>query len=179
MKKWMYVIIPGAMLAIFLAFYIPHINQAAQNEKDRLEKAKQMQEAETARKAALAEASRADAHKHALEAAAADAAKQAEKEAKYAAAMAKIKADTDRYNQQADRDSKKIAALEIELEELHRTKENETRAEFDLEKRVELATVQKQDAELEIARTVQMIANRADESAMAKMPAPVVTPPSS
>ncbi len=178
MKKWMYVIIPGVMLGVFLAFYIPHINAAQQAEIARKQKAEQIAAEEKAKKDAVAERSRADAHQHALEAAAEDAKKAADKEAKYQKSMAKIKADTDDYTAKADRTAKQIDALQVELEALHREKETETRNAFDIDKRVELANVQKENAELEVARTVQMIANRADESRLTKAPA-VVAPPAS
>lgn len=178
MKKWMYVIIPAVMLGLFLAVYIPHIHAAQELDLQRKAKAKQLADEDAAKKAAIAERSRADAKKHADDARAEEEKKAADKEAKYQSTLAKIRADTDRYNAQADETSKKIAALEIELEALHRVKETETRTAFEIDKRVELANVQKENAELEVARTVAMIAQRASDSAMAKMPAPVA-PPSS
>jgi hypothetical protein len=179
MKKWMYVIIPAVMLGLFIAVYIPHIHAAQELDAQRKAKAAQLAAEDAAKKAAIAERSKADAREHAAAALREEEKKAADREAKYQNVMAKIKADTEKYTREADVASKKIADLQIELEALHRTKETETRNAFEIDKRVELANVQKENADMEVARIVQMIATRAQESAMAKMPVAAPTPPSS
>ena len=177
MKKWMYVIFPTAMLGAFLALYIPHLNEVEAKEKERLATAERLRKEDEARKDAIAERSREDARKHAAEAAAKDALDAAAKQAKYDADMARVVADTAKYNAEADAAAKKVSALEIELDSLHKEKDFETRRSFDIDKQLELANVQRRSAELEIARTIQMIANRAADSSL-EHPVTVAVPPS-
>jgi len=92
--------------------------------------------------------------------------------------MARIKEDTDKSNATADEYAKKVSDLTIELDTLHKQKDALTREAFELDKQVELADVERRNAEMEIQRYDAMIADRADQSAMAKMPPPP-PPPSS
>jgi predicted nucleic acid-binding Zn-ribbon protein len=86
--------------------------------------------------------------------------------------MRRIQADTDKFNAEVEKYSNEVSELTIELDSLHKQKDALTREGFDFAKRVELAQVVRQNAELEIQRMVQMIANRADQSMMTKMPPP-------
>ncbi len=86
--------------------------------------------------------------------------------------MRRIKAETDRSNAEAEKYAKEVSELTIELDTLHKQKDDLTREGFDLAKKVELAAVARRNAELEIQRLVQMMAERADQSIMAKMPPP-------
>ena len=62
--------------------------------------------------------------------------------------------------------------MTIELENLHRQKDALIREGFEKAKKVEAAAVARRNAEMEIQRLVQMLANRADQTLMAKMPPP-------
>ena len=95
-----------------------------------------------------------------------------DKQDKYDADMRRIQADTDKSNALVDTYSKQVSELSIELDSLHKQKDSLTREGFELAKRVELAAVARRNAELEIQRLTQMLANRADQSIMTKMPPP-------
>ena len=174
MKKWMYVLGPGLMLGVFLFFYF-----SSKAETDARMKAEKARKEEVARdleqKKQIAEAkARADAERRNAERAAEEAKIAKDKQDKYDAEMRRIKEDTDKANANAAASAKEISELTIELDSLHKQKDALTREGFDFAKRVELAEVARRNAELEIQRMVQMIANRADQSIMAKMPP---TPP--
>jgi chromosome segregation ATPase len=178
MKKWMYVISVGSMLAIFLFFYLTHMKETEileQQKKVKFDK-EQLEIAET--KARNEAKAREDARTRAAARAAEEAKKEADKIAKWEAEGQKIKDQTDTYNREADRLSKDSAKLEIELDTLRNEKEKVNRATFEIAKRVESVRIDKQNAELETQRMTEMIARRASDSSLARMPAPVVQPKS-
>lgn len=174
MKKWMYVISVGSMLAIFLFFYLTHVKEAEIRDKARAAQvAKQLKE-DANHKALIEAKAREDATARAAARAAEEAKKDAEKVAKWDADGQKIKDQTDKYNAEADRLSKEAAQLEIKLDTLRNDKEKSNRESFELAKRVELAKIAKRNAELETQRMTEMIARRAADSSMARLPAPVL-----
>jgi chromosome segregation ATPase len=121
----------------------------------------------------MAEAkAREDAERRNAERTAEDAKTAKDKQDRYDADMRRIQDDTDRANSMAESYAKQASDLTIELDSLHKQKDALTREDFELEKKVELTQVARQNAELEIQRTVEMIATRADQSAMAKPPPP-------
>src|SRR5437879_6768295 len=96
MKKWMYIIFPGAGLALFLVFFLSHTKEAEEREKVRIE-ALNKQIAETAAKKKADEAlARKDAEERAAKRAAEDAQKEADKLAKQAAIDKEVKDATDK-----------------------------------------------------------------------------------
>jgi translation initiation factor IF-2 len=170
MKKWFYVLFPTILLAIFLVFYLSSRSETLAREATQREEAARTK-AEADKKKAEAEATaQADAEKRNIQRANDEAKAAKDKEDKYNAEMAKIKAETDKANGTADMYSKQVSELTIELENLHKQKDNLTRESFDLLKRIELSEVARRNAELEIQRYDEMIANRADQSFMTKMP---------
>ncbi len=173
MKKWMYVISVGSMLAIFLFFYFTHLKEAEIRDKARAAQIAQQQKDDADRKALIEAKAREDATARAAARAADEAKKEADKVAKWEADGQKIKDQTDKYNTEADRLSKQAARLEIQLDTLRNDKEKANRESFELAKRVELAKIAKRNAELEIQRMTEMIARRAADSLMARPPAPV------
>lgn len=178
MKKWMYLIFPSALLAVFLTFYFMDAKRVA--ERDRLHAEEvQRRDAETARKQAeLKEKAEADAKKRADERAAELAKKEADKLARWNKAGKDIQDAMDKSNAESNKHSIKIAALEKELEDLRALREKTNQEYLDLLKKVELAKIDRRSAELEIQRTVEMIARRASESSMAKSPPPPPPPAS-
>ena len=172
MKKWLYVLAPAAMLAVFLFFYASSRAEARAKEAAHQEEiAKQKAEADEKKRIAEAKA-RDDAKQREAEREAADAKAAKDKQDKYDADMLRIKQDTDKANALAEGYAKQVSDLTIELDTLNKQKDALTRAEFDEAKKVELAVVARRNAEIEIQRLVEMIANRADQSMMAKMPPP-------
>jgi translation initiation factor IF-2 len=170
MKKWFYVLFPTILLGIFLIFYLSSRSETLAREATQREETAR-NKAEADKKKAEAEATaQADAEKRNIQRANDEAKAAKDKEDKYNTEMAKIKAETDRANGTADTYSKQVSELSIELENLHKQKDNLTRESFDLLKKIELSEVARRNAELEIQRYDEMIANRADQSILTKMP---------
>jgi hypothetical protein len=172
MKKWMYVISVGGMLAIFLFFYFAHMEEAQIKEKARLEMKAQAEKAEADRKAAIEAKAREDAAKRAAERDAEIAQKAAERLAKQEAEDRKIKETTDELIAKGNVYAKRISELEVELNALRLNKEKLNREAFEFAKQVEQARIAKRNAELEIQRMTDMVAKRAADSALARAPAP-------
>lgn len=179
MKKWMYVISVGSMLAVFLFFYLTHVKEAEQRDKERTEKLAIEQKKEAEHKALIEAKAREDAAKRAAARAEEEAKKEAEKIARWEADSQKIKDSTDKANAAADRLSKEAAALDIQLDTLRRNKEAANQSNFDMAKRVELAKIDKRNAEMEIQRTTEMISRRAGESFLTRLPPPPPPPKAS
>jgi type IV secretory pathway VirB10-like protein len=172
MKKWMYVIFPGILLVLFLFFYHQDMNAFQAREAAHAEAVAQQKKAEDDHRKAVELAAHEEAQKRAAEAAAEAAQKEKEKEDKWNAEGARIQKETDRFTGELDRMTKRASALEIERDSLNKSKEQESREDFELLKRIEQSRVDQHNAEMEIQRMVAMIAQRADDSAMAKMPPP-------
>lgn len=175
MKKWMYVISVGSMLAVFLFFYFAHIKEAEAREKVRIEKQHQEEMAAAAKKAEAEEKARQDAEKRAAERAAEEAKKEADRIAKWEATSKEIQDATDNYLSLGDKYQKSINELELKLADLRDQKEKLNREAFDFAKQVEAARIEKQDAEIESQRMTEMIAQRASASSLTQMPPPPPT----
>jgi hypothetical protein len=176
MKKWLYVIAPGAMLAVFLFFYMSSraetkAREQAHNEEVAKQKADADEKKRIAEQTAKEDAERRNAEREAEEVKAAKA-----KQDKYDADMAAIQADTDKSNALADTYAKQVSDLTIELDTLNKQKDALSREGFELSKKIELAEVARHNAEMEVQRLVEMIADRADQTLMAKMPPPPPPP---
>jgi hypothetical protein len=177
MKKWMYLISVGGMLAIFLVFYLSATKQHEERERQRAIQVAAKKAADDAHKAEIEAKAREDAEARAKARADAEAQKEADRVAKWEAEGKKIQDATDKYNAAADASAKKAAELEVQLGALRTEKEKLNREAFELAKGVELGKIARRDAELEIQRTVAIVARHADQSTMTKLP--MVTPPSS
>jgi len=179
MKKWMYVISVSTMLAIFLALYYAEANKIDLREKEAAAKAAALKLADDTHKAEIEAKARADAEKRAADRAADEAKKEAEKVAKWEAEGKKIQDATDKYNAQAEASAKQAAEMEIELSALRAAKEKLNREAFDLAKQVERGKIDRRTAELEIQRTVEIIARKAAESSLTRVNVVAPPPPSS
>jgi chromosome segregation ATPase len=175
MKKWLFVISPGCMPAVFLVFYFANRAQEEQREQaHEVELARQKADADQ-KKAIAEEKAHADAEQRNQERLAEEAKTAKDKQDKYDAEMARIQADTDKANASAEGYAKQVSDLTIQLDDLHKQKDALTRENFELAKKVALAEVSRRDAEMDIQRMVEMITSRAEQSAMAQMP-PTPTP---
>jgi chromosome segregation ATPase len=174
MKKWLFVISPACMLAVFLVFYYADRAQSEIREQaHQVQLAKQKAEADEKKRLAEAKA-KADADQRNLDRIADQARVAKEKQDKYDAEMARIKADTDKSNATAQKFANQVSELSIKLDNLHKEKDELTRKNFELLKQVQQAQVARNNAEMDIQRMVAMISDRADLSAMSKMP---IAPP--
>jgi chromosome segregation ATPase len=170
MKKWYFVIAPTLMLGVFLVFYFLSTAETERREKAHAE-ALAAQKAEADQKKKVAEeTAREDAERRNVQRLADDAKAAKDKQDKYEADMRKIQDGIDKSNASAEKFAKQVSDLSIELDTLHKQKDEASRHAFDLEKKVQAAEVARRNAELDIQRMVEMIADRAEQSAMAKMP---------
>ena len=170
MKKWMYVISVGSMLAVFLFFYTTHLKQADLRDKQRAEEARLKKEADDAAKKVREDQARKDAEDRAAKRIKDEQDKEAKHLAEMLADNKKIQDDIDKNNALADDYSKLISRLEIELNTLRTNKEKLNRETFEISKQVEAARIEKHNAELEIQRITDMIAKRAADSSLTRAP---------
>jgi hypothetical protein len=171
MKKWMYLIFPGVMLAGFLVIYFSHKEKIEEKERAHIAQVeKEKAETDAKKKAAEAKA-REDAKKRQDERDAEEKKKEEEKAAKQAADDKKVRDQTAEYTAKGKAAGEKVAALEIELDRLRKEKDKSNRETFDLAKQVELARVARRNAELEIQRMTEMVVRRAADSSMTRPPA--------
>ena len=174
MKKWMYLISVGSMTAVFLFFYFAHLKESEKREAEHKVALQKQLDQKAKEKAELEEKARIDAAAKAAARAAEEAKKEADRIAKWEATSREIQNTTDGLNAETDKFAKEAAALEIQLDNLRNQKEKLNRETFELAKRVEQAKINKQNAEMGIQRTTEMIARRADASSLTKMPPPYV-----
>jgi hypothetical protein len=153
MKKWFYVLFPTALLALFLVFYLSSREGdggprgGAQGGDGQGEGRGRRRRRRPPRPDGPDDAERRNVERAAEEAKAAK-----DKEDKYNAEMARIKADTDKSNASAEKYAKEVSDLTIELDNLNKQKDRLTREAFELDKKIELPEVARHNAELEIQR---------------------------
>lgn len=179
MKKWMYLIFPGAMLGLFLVFFLSHSKEAEEREKVRIEALNKKIAEDAAKKKADEDRARKDAEERAAKRAQEDADKEAKKLAQQAAIDKEVKEATEKAMADQVAAQKNIDRLEAELEALHKQKDQTSRDAFELAKQVELAKVAKRQAEIEIQRTVEMVSKRTGEGFLTRLPPPPPPPPKS
>jgi hypothetical protein len=172
MKKWMFVIFPGILLAVFLFFYNQTADQIREKEHARALEVQRQKEVDAQKKKMIEDNARRDAEKRAKEQADEDARKEAEAAQKKAAERNRIQAATDEANAELDRYSKESADLEIQLDHLRKDKDQLTREDAELERSVQEAQIRERNAELEVQRMVDMIAQRANQSYLTRLPPP-------
>jgi len=127
------------------------------------------------KKAAEAKA-RADAKKRQDERDAEEKKKLDEKAARQAADDKKVAEQTAEFLAKAASAQKQITALEAELDRLRKEEDKASRDNFDASKKIELARVARRNAELEIQRTTEMVARRAEQSSLTRPPPPPPAP---
>lgn len=171
MKKWMYVIFPGLMLVGFLVVYVAHEKEAKLKEERQLKALADKQAEDARKKKESEELAAADAAKRQAEREAEAKKKEDERAAKQAAIDKGVADETAKAKSDADASAKKAAQLEIELDKLRKEKDQLQKADFELARRVEAARVAKRTMELREQHMMRMIAERADQSHMAQMPA--------
>ncbi len=176
MKKWMYLIFPGIMLAGFIVIYLSHKEASEAKEKAHVAQvAKDKAVADEKKKVAEAKA-RDDAKKRQEERDAEDRKKEEDKAARQAADDKKVRDQTAEYASKAAAAEKQVAASQSELERLRKEKDTLNRETFEMAKQVELSRIARRNAELEIQRMTEMVARRASESAMTRPPAVMAAP---
>lgn len=167
-----YIIVPVVLLGVFLFFYNGALKEMAAREEQKKAQVAEAKAAEDARRADIERKAAEDARKRQAEREADERAKEAKKVKDYEDAMKQLKDEADRYAAEADGFQKETNALELQLNDLRSTKEKTNREVFELIKQVELAKVSRRNAELEIQRMVDMVAQKLGASSFAAMPPP-------
>jgi chromosome segregation ATPase len=84
----------------------------------------------------------------------------------------KVLDETTKYENEADRLSKQIANLEIEITNLRNKREDMNHEVLELAKKVELTKINRRNAELEIQRMYEMVAQKVAASSLTQAPPP-------
>jgi murein DD-endopeptidase MepM/ murein hydrolase activator NlpD len=177
MKKWIYLIFPAVLLVGLFVVYKGHVKEAEEKAQVVAAKvAKDRADAEAKKQAAEAKA-RADAKKRQDERDAEEKKKADEKSARQAADDKKVAEQTAEFLAKVTAAQKQITALEAELDRLRKDEDRASRENFDAAKKIELARIARRNSELEIQRTTEMIAKRAEQSSMTRPPPPPPPPP--
>lgn len=172
MKKWMYVIFPGVMLGLFLVVYFTHVEEAHAREQALIKKVADERAAEAEKKKQAEARAAEDAAKRAAEREAEDKKKEEDRRKKQEAADKDLRDRMAEASGRADKFSKEVNDLTVELDRLYKQREALIRESFEMAKQVEAARVAKRNAELQQQHLTRMIASRADTSAMAQVPPP-------
>ncbi len=173
---YLYVIIPGIL---FLAFvltpgvgYVSAQKDMAAKEETRQAAVKAKQDAEDARRRAIEAKAAEDAKQRQLEREQKEREKADKKARDYSDAIQKLNDDIALYSGEADKLALDASNLELQLNTLRNNKEAANRAAFDLSKQVEFAKVNRRNAELEIQRMVDIVAQRLNASPLSAPPPP-------
>jgi predicted RNase H-like nuclease (RuvC/YqgF family) len=84
----------------------------------------------------------------------------------------KVLDETTKYEKEAEKLSKQIAALEIEITNLRNKREDMNREVLELAKKGELAKIDRRNAELEIQRMYDIVAQKVAASSLTQAPPP-------
>jgi FtsZ-interacting cell division protein ZipA len=170
MKKWIYLIFPGAMLVAFLVFHAGYKKQAEAHERVLLAKMAD-EKAELDRKKKDAEAkAREDAAKRQRERDDEEHKKEQDKAARQAKDDQMVRDQIAEFTRKAGAARELVSKLETELAGLRQEKEKATRENFDLAKQVEVSRIARRDAEMEIQRATEMLTRRAADSSLVRSP---------
>lgn len=174
MKKTLvtYLIVPGIMFAIFIAFYRGAVHNMEAREAHAKQVKAEKDAAEQKRKDEVDRKAQEDAAKRQKAQEEADRAKEAKKEADYQNVMNQLKREADDYSAQADKLAKEVADLDISISQTRSQKEKLNRETFDLAKEVELAKIARRNAEIEIQRMVEIAGKKVADTSIAIAPPP-------
>jgi chromosome segregation ATPase len=172
MRKWLYVLCPTALLGLFIFYYSVKSAEVEAHEKQRAEQIAAQKASDAAARHEIEEKARLDAAKRAADRLAEAARKDKQKQDKYNDNMAKLRDETDKANAQVSELTEKIGQLQMKLDALQKAKEDASQSGFDIEKQIELAEVEKGNADLQSERMVAMIADRVEKSFLTKLPPP-------
>jgi chromosome segregation ATPase len=178
MKKLLltYLVIPGAMFGVFIFFYLAAVKDMETREKQSAAKKAEIAATEQKRKNEIDRKAAEDAAKRQKIQDEADAAREAKKEADCQKVMTQLRDEAADYNSQADKLAKEVGSLEIAISQARSNKEKLNRETFDLAKEVELAKINRRNAEIEIQRMVEIAGKKMSDSSVAIPPPPAPAP---
>ncbi len=176
MKK-IYIIVPLVLLFGFFFIYKDFTSKQVVINAQLEAEAAALKAEEDAKSAAAEKTSREESERRAAVREAELAAKEAARRQQWEDAGAAVAAQTKEFLSQGDTHSKRVNELEIQLVDLRRQKDQKTNELLALAEEVELANINKRNAELEVQRLVDMIAIRLAQSPMTTPPPPPATAP--
>jgi hypothetical protein len=156
-----YLIVPLVMVCLFGGVYWQHHNTSTAEAARLAAAAELARAAEAAQKDEAARLAREDSARRAAERVAEEQKKEDEKRAKWTADGLRIEEETARFTARVAELTREIAQAEVELAALRTAEEKLDRENFELAREVELARIAKRNAELEIQRAVDVVAQRA------------------
>lgn len=173
---YVYVLLPLVLMLAFLftpgAGYFSSMKELEEKSRRVAAEKAAAKAAEDARRLEIERKAQEDSKKRQEQRDAEDRAKEQRRIKEYDDAMKQLRDEAAKYAAEADAFQKEANALELQLNELRTTKEKTNREVFELAKQVELAKVNRRNAELEIQRMVDMVAQRLGASSLASMPPP-------
>jgi len=167
-----YIIVPIILLGVFIFFYRGALEDMARRDAEKARLAQIEQEKEDQRRKEIEERAAADARRRQEEREAAERAKEEKRQREYDEGMRLLAEEAARYTAEADKNTKEINELEIQLLELRNLRDKTNREAFELAKQVELAKIDRRNAELEIQRMVDMVARQVAGTSFAAIPTP-------
>jgi len=165
-----YIIVPVVLLCLFSVAYWQHSKEAAEQEAQRVAMEKAAKDEEARKKEADIKRAQEDNKRREEQRKKEDAEKEAKRKEEYNKAMQKITDEKNNYAAKAADAKRQADKLQKEIDDLRAAKEKLNREVLDMSKKVELARIDKRNAELEIQRFTEMLAKRAADSMMAKPP---------
>ncbi len=166
-----YFILPIVLLIAFGVYYTQVAKPEMVQKALALEKQQEVtRAAEDARRAAIEAKAQEDARKAQAERDEKERARQEKALQQKEEEERKLKEETAKYENEANRLSKQIADMEIQITNLRNQREDTNRKVFELAKQVELAKIDRRTAEMDLQRMYEMIAQKVADSSLAKMP---------
>ena len=168
-----YVIFPVVLLLTFGIYYTQIAKpEMAEQERAAAKKVEQQQAADEARRKEIELKAQVDAQAQQQARELRDHEKQEKARHDREDQDQKIAEDTAKYENMAAALTKQIADLDKEVADLRTKRENLTRDIFDAAAKAELAKIDRQNAELEIQRMYEMVAQKVSDSFLTKLPPP-------
>jgi len=167
-----YFIVPFVLLAVFAFLYRGAVKEMDVKAATQQAAADARKAEEKKRKDEIEARANADAKKRQDEREAADKAKEDKKIRDYEDGLKALRDEAAKYSTEADKLSKEAADLELQISQARTDKEKLNRETFDLAKEVEQTKINRRNAELEIQRTVEMVAKKLNDNSVVVPPPP-------
>jgi hypothetical protein len=155
-----YLIVPVVLLALFGGVYWQHNRSAAADARQKAAAVALAKEADESKKQAAEAKAREDAAQRTAARLADEQKKEQEKQDRWEAEGLRIAEDTARDTGKAASLAGSVAEREKELAALRSARDTVNHEAFELARQVELARIQKRNAELEVQRLTEMIARK-------------------
>lgn len=165
-----YVITPIVLLIIFVFFQRGAKSEIDKHKDEQVATAIAEKAAEKARLQEIEKKASAEAAERQAKRDAEEEARRKKREKDYLDAMDKLASDTAVIQADADKYTKEINKLEIDLLNARSQRDKTSKEAFDLSKEVEMAKVSRRSAELEIQRLIEMIGSKTTASPLAIIP---------